>query len=87
MHRTLAFSPEPFGEVGESLPLRRVHVNVFPMTDVLIIHDVIVNSLGPCKNQHRPSQCSIKEQAQNKQINQIYKSNHQWLTKTSSEQL
>ncbi len=49
MYRMLAFSSEPFGEFGESLPLSRVHVNVFPMTDVLIIHNVIVNSLSPCK--------------------------------------
>lgn len=64
MHIMLAFSPKPFGEVGESLPLRRVHVNMLPMTDVLIIHNVIVNSLGSCKNQQRPSQHTITEQAQ-----------------------
>lgn len=51
MYRMLAFSPKPFGEVGESLPLSRVHVNVLPMTDVLVIHNVIVNSLSPCRKQ------------------------------------
>lgn len=40
-------SAQPLGEVGQSLPLRGVHMDVLPVTDVLIVDDVVVYSLGP----------------------------------------
>lgn len=44
------FSPQPFGEICESLPLSGVHVDVLSITDVLVVDDVIVNSFCSFKN-------------------------------------
>lgn len=40
------FSPQPFREISQCLPLRGVHVDVLAVTDVFVVHDVIVDSLG-----------------------------------------
>lgn len=45
----LTFSAQPFGEIRQSLPLCGVHVDVFSVTDVFIIDNVVVNSFGPCR--------------------------------------
>ena len=47
-HAPLTFFPHPLGEVCESLPLCGVHMDVFSVTDVFIVDNVVVNSLGPC---------------------------------------
>lgn len=49
----LSYSPltlpaQPLGEVSESLPLRGVHMDVLPVTDVLVVDNVVVHSLGTC---------------------------------------
>lgn len=50
-HRVVSvtFSTQPLGEVSEGLPLCRVHVHVLSVADVLIVHNVVMHSLGPCR--------------------------------------
>lgn len=45
----LTFSAQPLGEVGERLPLGGVHVHVLSVVDVLVVDDVVVHSLGSCR--------------------------------------
>ena len=47
--RSVTFSTQPLGEVSEGLPLCRVHVHMLSVADVLIVHDVVMHSLGPCR--------------------------------------
>lgn len=43
---TLTFSAQPLGKVSQSFPLSGIHVDVLPVADILIINNVVVNSLS-----------------------------------------
>lgn len=79
----LTFSAQPLGEVSESFPLCGVHVDVFPITDVLVVHNVVVHSLGSCRTR-------IKRVNTNVILNLLTETNicdEPKLTEASSEQL
>ena len=42
---TLTFSPQPLSKISQCLPLCGIHVDVFSMTDILIVHNIIVDPL------------------------------------------
>lgn len=42
----LTFSAQPLSKISQGLPLSGVHMDVLSVADILIINDVVVNSLS-----------------------------------------
>lgn len=52
---TLTFSAQPLCKISESLPLSGIHMDVLPVADILIVNDVVVNSLSAYEQNTTPS--------------------------------
>lgn len=42
----LTFSAQPLSKIGQGLPLGGIHVHVLPVADILIVNNVVVDSLS-----------------------------------------
>ena len=49
----VTFSANPLDELGQSLPLRRIHMRVVSIGDVFLVDDVRVDSFGAESSLHQ----------------------------------